>query len=118
MKSEYLKWVHIHILEEEAHRVKAELSVDKDFPAFRGHFPKNPVLPAVSIIDLSLILIERLEEKHSFSDFKLEKTRFKSMILPEQKVQVEVESLSPHNWSVVWRRTPQFEECVTLKVCF
>ena len=118
MIDDYNKWVEVYILEESSQALKAQLCVDQAYPAFQGHFPRNPVLPAVSIVNLSLRLIENKEPHHSYSDFKLEKTRFKSMIRPSEKMIIEVQNTSAQNWMIQWRRAQTLEECVSLKVCF
>ncbi len=119
MIEDYNQWAHVHILDESSPQTfKAQLWVDEAYPAFKGHFPENPVLPAVSIIDLSLRLLAQWEPQLSLTDFRIEKTRFKSMIHPGQKVDIEIDHLAPHNWLVTWKRSENLEECVSLKVSF
>lgn len=47
-----LDWV---VLERTATLVRERTSLPRNFPAFRGHFPEAPVLPAVALLD-SLVL--------------------------------------------------------------
>ena len=53
-----------------------------DFPAFDGHFPGQPVLPAIA----QLAAVRLLAAKHLGRDltaFRLDRAKFKSMVSPD-----------------------------------
>ena len=70
--------------------VSADLCCPPDFPAFAGHFPGQPVLPAVfqlavvRMLSAELLGLQLLPEKTG-------RVKFKNMIRPNESVHVEVE---------------------------
>ena len=59
------------------------------FPAFAGHFPGQPVLPAVVQLAAVRILVEKTLEKELIP-VSIERARFKSMIGPDEPVTVHL----------------------------
>lgn len=57
MRSVISDLIHFHNIEQKNGEVSAEVVIDKNLPSFSGHFPGNPILPAVSIVDISLHLL-------------------------------------------------------------
>jgi 3-hydroxyacyl-[acyl-carrier-protein] dehydratase len=60
-----------------------------DFPAFAGHFPGSPVLPAV----VQLTAVRMLAARHLETDLvpvKVERAKFKKMIGPEEPVAITI----------------------------
>lgn len=69
--------------------VRAELCFPADFPAFAGHFPGQPVLPAV----MQLAIVRMLSSDLLQAPFALigtEKIKFKTMIGPGESIEVQV----------------------------
>ncbi len=83
-------------------QISALLTIDQNLPSFLGHFPKDPVLPAVSIIDISLFLISKIHPNISFSHIQVEKSRFAAMVRPHQKVKILAQSSDNKAWKVTW----------------
>ena len=70
--------------------VSADFNCPPDFPAFDGHFPGQPVLPAV----IQLAVVRTLSMEMLNRPLLLDKTaklKFKNMVRPDEKVSVEVE---------------------------
>ena len=70
--------------------VSADLCCPPDFPAFAGHFPDQPVLPAV----FQLVVVRMLSAELLDLQLLPEKTgrvKFNNMIRPDESVHVEVE---------------------------
>lgn len=85
--------------------LKAHLRVDSNLPSFKGHFPGNPILPAVSIIDISLYLLENIKEGISFNSIEVKRSKFMAMVEPNQEIDIEAESDDGTNWRILWRAT-------------
>ena len=70
--------------------VSADLCCPPDFAAFAGHFPGQPVLPAV----IQLAVVRMLSAEMLNRPLQPEKTaklKFKNMVRPDETVHVEVE---------------------------
>lgn len=94
--------VNFNILEQEQYRVLAQLTISPDLPSFKGHFPNNPILPAVSIIDISLYLLSYLQVRVSYTKVKMKKSKFAGRIGPGQVVEISATSDDGTSWTVVW----------------
>ena len=62
--------------------------IKKNHPALRGHFPNNPIVPGVVILDEVIRIIEKI--KPDFIIKKLLTVKFLQPLLPEQDVNVEI----------------------------
>jgi len=74
-----------------------------DLPYFSGHFPGNPIFPAVGIVDASLYFLRAvLQQPHLYvSHFPIAK--FLSPIQPEQVVRIELTPLNKNEWQAEWK---------------
>jgi 3-hydroxyacyl-[acyl-carrier-protein] dehydratase len=77
------------VLDRERGTVSAELCCPADFPGFAGHFPGQPVLPAVLQLLVVRMLAGDLVQK-SLEPVQTGKMKFKEMIRPDERVAVEV----------------------------
>ena len=81
---------------EEDNRLVAIKNVSINEPYFTGHFPGNPVMPGVLILEAmaqASLLLSRLinpdeQRLHFFAG--VDKARFKRMVLPGDQLQIEV----------------------------
>lgn len=89
-------------LRQDNQMVCAEMLVNKDLPSFAGHFPGNPILPAVSIIDISLHLLSSAQIPTSHNSIRVKRSKFMGMVRPEQRVKIVAESEDGQNWKVLW----------------
>ena len=71
-------------------RVSAKLCCPPDFPAFEGHFPDQPVLPAVIQMAVVRTLAAEAINRPLYIE-KAERVKFKNMVRPDETVFVEVE---------------------------
>ena len=69
---------------------------------FRGHFPENPVLPAVAIVDACLELI-RLEKGLSNAPYlrNLKSLKVNHVIQPNDSLRIEVGQVA-QQWRIHW----------------
>jgi len=76
----------------------AELCCPADFPAFAGHFPGQPVLPAV----IQLAVVRSLTSDllgRSLEPVRTERLKFRGMVGPDDLVHVRVEiKKEGENW--------------------
>lgn len=79
------------------------LVIPKTLPYFVGHFPQFPILPAVGIIDISSFLIKKFILLNLDLPLKyIESAKFKTTILPDQAVRIEIKKIEDNNYSVLW----------------
>jgi len=70
--------------------IKATFSLPSTLSFFAGHFPDEPVLPAV----LQLTIVRLLSSKATHSPLQntsLGKTKFMNIIRPEEKIKVDID---------------------------
>ena len=60
--------------------------IDKNFTAFQGHFPGNPLLPGIVQIEIALFCARKLLNKNSAALKEVKKAKFVKPILPETAV--------------------------------
>ena len=63
--------------------------IDKNFPAFEGHFPQAPLLPGIAQIEIALFCIARILGKRVCVS-KIKKSKFVKPILPDTEIYVSV----------------------------
>ena len=95
--------VKFDITKKEDKLLQANLTVDSNLPSFKGHFPGNPILPAVSIIDISLYLLENIKSPISYNTIEVKRSKFMAMVEPNQEIDIEAESDDGTNWRILWR---------------
>lgn len=79
------------------------LLIPKTLPYFVGHFPQFPILPAVGIIDISSFLIKKFILLNLELPLKyIESAKFKTTILPDQAVRIEIKQSENNFYSVLW----------------
>jgi 3-hydroxymyristoyl/3-hydroxydecanoyl-(acyl carrier protein) dehydratase len=76
-------------------------SVPKDLPYFEGHFPGNPVLPAVALLDLSLVIANRIDSKVKSMFLTIKSSKFSEVVRPKDLLSVRVKRDSTNqSWSM------------------
>ncbi len=78
---------------EGAHCVTAVWDVQSALPYFDGHFPGNPVLPGVAMIDA---ILEAIGGKLT----ALKSAKFMRPIYPGMMVDIRAHQVSPGDWTV------------------
>ncbi len=81
-------------------RVVAIKNVTRNEPFFDGHFPGNPIMPGVLVIEAmaqaaGLLLLHEIEDRDRRILFfsGIEKARFRRPVVPGDRIRMEVESL-------------------------
>lgn len=102
MDQRLLNLVKFDIKETNDKEIRANMLVSPQFPSFEGHFPENPILPAVSIIDISLHLISQLNVPVSYANIRMKKSKFAGQVRPGQNVEISAKNEAGQSWKVVW----------------
>lgn len=90
-------------------------TLPKDLPYFDGHFPGNPIFPAVGIVDATVFLLQsRLNGPEVYvSHFPVAK--FLSPIQPGQTVRIELKKLNNKEWLAEWKDEAAVKLLATLR---
>ncbi|NOR67266.1 MAG: 3-hydroxyacyl-ACP dehydratase FabZ [Woeseiaceae bacterium] len=80
--------------------ITATKNVNADEPYFQGHFPGNPVMPGVLVIEamaqaggvLSHISNEDLEPKPLYFLARIEDARFRRPVVPGEQLEIQVDA--------------------------
>jgi 3-hydroxyacyl-[acyl-carrier-protein] dehydratase len=77
------------MIETEDGRVRGVFSFSPDFPAFEGHFPSQPVLPAVvQVAAVRLLAARHLDVK--LIPVSLNRSKFKAMVGPNEPMTITI----------------------------
>src|SRR4030065_337963 len=107
-------------------RIIAIKYIKKDEPYFKGHFPGNPIMPGVLIVEtiaqagavLALMMPENKGKLVLFAG--IDKARFKKIVKPgdELLVEVELENLRRNIGRAKGRATVRNEKACTVEIMF
>ncbi|MFW5901594.1 MAG: 3-hydroxyacyl-ACP dehydratase FabZ family protein [Thermodesulfobacteriota bacterium] len=79
-------WYFLEKLEApHAHGIFAQVMVPSDSPWFAGHFPDNPVLPAVAQLAIALDVIERASGRKLIPE-SIQRTKYRRIIRPDEHI--------------------------------
>ncbi|MBO4674775.1 MAG: hypothetical protein J5601_01635 [Elusimicrobiaceae bacterium] len=71
--------------------------VPADFPAFKGHFPGNPLLPAVVQISFCVDALNRLKNR-PLELTQVLRAKFINPILPQTTIRVSIQPKAENTW--------------------
>ncbi len=74
--------------------------VPHDLPYLNGHFPNQPIVPGVAILDATFELISRAFGTGQLSAVK--HSKFLKPLSPGSKVDIECRRVVDHEWAVDW----------------
>ena len=102
--------------EKTAEGISAKIHLNKDHDIFKGHFPGNPVMPGVCMIQI----IKELTEEPTGKDLFLavsSNIKFMAIINPEKNPDLQLTiDIAEENGEVKVKNTTLFEETVALKL--
>lgn len=70
---------------------------------FHGHFPAQPILPAVGIADISRYFVEKYIFKTKRNLKKTSQFRIRTPVQPGQKMQVTIEKDNENQFHITWK---------------
>lgn len=76
--------------------IRAPLCIAPTHPSLPGHFPGQPVVPGVVILDAVHAAIEA--EAGSLPSMKLPQVKFVQPLLPGEAAEIVIEAASPGRW--------------------
>ena len=94
--------VSFQIIDRGDNSIRAQLFIDPKLPSFEGHFPDKPILPAVSIIDISMHLLETLKGPLAFDQLHLKRSKFTGMIAPGTDVEINATAKNDNDSQIDW----------------
>ncbi len=77
--------------------------VPGELPYFDGHFPGNPILPGVAIVDASLVAISEITKQDLFVK-KIKSAKFLDLVQPHDEISLEIAETAPSSWTVTWSK--------------
>lgn len=70
---------------------------------FHGHFPAQPILPAVGIADISQYFVENYFFKSKRSLKKVSQFRIRTPVQPDQQMLLAIEKDNENQFHVTWK---------------
>ncbi|HEY9034026.1 MAG TPA: hypothetical protein VIN71_08825 [Pseudomonadales bacterium] len=105
----------LEVIRHDPYSISVVLEVDETLPFFPGHFPGQPVLPGVVMLDWVASLAERyLPLRIEFA--RLEAVKFKQMVRPVQKIRVDIQ-FKADSGKLVYRLTSDSAEHSSGRIC-
>jgi len=93
-----------------------EIDINKDHPIFDGHFPKNPVMPGVCMMQIIKDITEDIVDSKLFME-KCSNVKFLAIINPKINPLLNLElKVSNENGKVIVKNTTKFEETNALRL--
>ena len=80
-----------------------EWTVPADLPYFQGHFPGNPIFPAVGIVDASICVLASVLSEPDLVVPVILAAKFTHPIAPGEVVRIVCKRLGGREWNVEWR---------------
>ncbi|WP_298474468.1 3-hydroxyacyl-ACP dehydratase [uncultured Maribacter sp.] len=96
--------------------INATIKIYKEHDVFKGHFPNNPVMPGVCMIQIIKELTEKATEKQLFLSVS-SNIKFMAIINPEKNDTLQLTLVLKHEEGIVKvKNTTSFEDTLALKL--
>ncbi|MGB7395248.1 MAG: 3-hydroxyacyl-ACP dehydratase [Pricia sp.] len=96
--------------------VEAAVKLNKNHKVFKGHFPGNPIMPGVCMVQLVKELTEKSLKKELFLS-TVSNVKFMAIINPEKNETIQVTlAISEEEGSIRVKNTVSFEDTLALKL--
>jgi 3-hydroxyacyl-[acyl-carrier-protein] dehydratase len=107
---------NIQSFREDDGSVAASVKLNKGHEVFKGHFPGNPIMPGVCMIQLIKELTERALDRELFLSV-VSNVKFMAIINPEKNDTVQVVlTISEEEETVKVKNTVSFDDTLALKL--
>ena len=81
---------------------KLSFILSESLPYFDGHFPVQPILPAIAVLDFSLEFLRIISSKAGLEFIEISSAKFYNIIQPKDKVDVEIIPKDDITWKITW----------------
>lgn len=88
-------------IRERGDEIIVEWQIPETFPYFEGHFPGNPVFPAVAVIDGTCEFLVQAQRCDGIVT-KIKKAKFSGVLGPREKVSVHLSPGGEKTWEARW----------------
>ncbi len=96
--------------------ILAKVHLNKDHAIFKGHFPGNPVMPGVCMIQIIKELTEEATKKNLFLAVS-SNIKFMAIINPDKNPDLQIAiDITEENGEVKVKNVTSYEETVALKL--
>ena len=92
----------INLLSNNEDVVKITLSIPKELPHLKGHFPGQPVTPSIVLIEITSLLTQKYFELPSKVYKELKRSKVPKMILPDIEYSLEIKKISETSFLGQW----------------
>ena len=79
--------------------------VPSDLSYFDGHFPQEPIFPAVGIIDASIEIIQLSQNSQALSLKEVSAGKFFRPITPSMTVEISLAPKQNGRWKIQWKES-------------
>jgi 3-hydroxymyristoyl/3-hydroxydecanoyl-(acyl carrier protein) dehydratase len=76
--------------------------LSESLPYFDGHFPAQPILPAVAVLDLSFEFLRIILSKDDLDVKEISSAKFYNVIQPKDKIDIEIVPKDSSTWKITW----------------
>jgi 3-hydroxymyristoyl/3-hydroxydecanoyl-(acyl carrier protein) dehydratase len=93
---------------------RTQWKIPSQLPYFAGHFPEQPILPAVAMIDASMEVVRRGLGLTKIKWVELKSSKFMRPLSPGDSIQIQAHSTSLEDWKIEWKLNspPEAEQVV------
>ena len=103
-------------LEQNEEEVKAKVKLHKEHEVFKGHFPGNPIMPGVCMIQMIKELTEQVTGKELFLSVA-SNVKFMAKINPEENEVIDLAlKISEESEFIKVKNITSYDETVALKL--
>lgn len=74
--------------------------VPENLPYFEGHFPGNPVLPGVALLDLSQVVIRRTDSRLKGMFLTIKSAKFSEIVRPKDQLSLLLRRNQSNQWVI------------------
>jgi 3-hydroxymyristoyl/3-hydroxydecanoyl-(acyl carrier protein) dehydratase len=85
-------------------------------PFLQGHFPNNPVVPAVALIEASLAFLKMAEIKIDPAKLEISRAKFMAVIEPGCELRVVGKKTNETQWNIEWVKVDETKPCSSLSL--
>ena len=106
----------LQTLEQDNQEVNAKVKLHKEHEVFKGHFPGNPIMPGVCMIQMIKELTEKVTGKELFLSVA-SNVKFMAKINPEENEVIDLNlKISEENDSIKVKNVTSYDQTVALKL--